>query len=155
MTLLQRPLALHDVRDCEALCTHVIQRSRLNLSHHDSEDLLAYLISEAWLLSERYEPGGITFSTWATTTLRVRAYDWLRSRRGRTRWQFHDRVYARPQPVLVSFDELDRMGDIDAGSSGDSEAIGFASLGGLVGAGSSETDRDLHLIRQLVSRAAR
>ena len=56
MTLLSRPLSLHDVRDVERLCRAVLRHADLRLPHHDEEDALAYLISAAWELSERWDP---------------------------------------------------------------------------------------------------
>jgi DNA-directed RNA polymerase specialized sigma24 family protein len=95
MPLLSRPLPLFDVRDVEALCTGIVRHSRLPLDHHDREDLTAYLIATCWELSLRYEPGRTSFSTWATTTLKLRVIDWNRKRNGRTRWQFSGHTYER------------------------------------------------------------
>jgi hypothetical protein len=101
-------LSLHDIRDAEAFCQPIAQQAQLT-SHHDREELLAYLITELWILSKRYEPGGITFSTWAGHTLRQRTYDWQRTRYGRTTWQFKDRTYTRKLPEFVSYEhELTR-----------------------------------------------
>jgi DNA-directed RNA polymerase specialized sigma24 family protein len=98
-------LALHDVDDAFALCSRVVSLSGLSLRWHEREDLVAYLVSECWALSLRYEPGGIRFSTWATGTLRRRVVDWQRQRNGRTRWQFAGRVYERERPDLVPLDD--------------------------------------------------
>jgi DNA-directed RNA polymerase specialized sigma24 family protein len=150
--MLGAKLTLHDVADAEALCVHVVQTSGLDLSWHQREDLTAYLITECWTLSRRYEPGGRTsFSTFATYALRRRVVDWRRRTFGRTVWKFHDHTHVRERPQLVSLDELDSVGDVDAGVAGDSPADRFASLGGLVTAGGGETNRDLRLIRRLVS----
>ena len=43
--MLNSRLTLHDLDDAEALCVWVIGRSGLSLSHHDREDLLAYLLA--------------------------------------------------------------------------------------------------------------
>jgi hypothetical protein len=57
LALLSTPLRLHDVRDVEALAQSVLTRSGLELSYHDREDALSYLIEEAWRASTAYEPG--------------------------------------------------------------------------------------------------
>jgi len=99
------------VRDVEALCWSVVDRSRLKLNHHDRADLTTYLIETCWVLSERFEPGGIKFSTFATNTLRFRLVDWQRSRNGRTKWSFAGFTYERVQPQLVSLDADDSLSD--------------------------------------------
>lgn len=153
--MLTGKLALHDVRDAEALAASVVATSGLPLSFHDHEDLVAYLVATAWELSTRYEPGPRSFSAWCTATLKLRTIDWYRSRRGRTVWKFAGTTYERERPDIVSLDELNPVGSTLSRSSGDSETNCSASLGGLVGQGSSQTDRDIHLIRQLVSRTPR
>lgn len=103
--MLAGKLPLHDVRDAEALAVRVVSTSRLNLSWHEREDLTAYLIATAWELSTRYEPGGRTsFSTWATTTLRLRTIDWVRASRGRTVWKFAGSTHERQRPQILSLD---------------------------------------------------
>jgi hypothetical protein len=99
------PLALHDVADAEGFCAFIVARSRLELSYHDREDLHAWLVSECWLLSLRFEPGGISFSTYAGNTLKRRSIDWQRQRFGRRTWRFRDKVYERPRVTLVSLDD--------------------------------------------------
>jgi hypothetical protein len=114
---LPRRWALLDVRDTEALCASVIQKSGLELSYHDHEDLLAFLIETAWRLSLKYEPGrGSTknFAGWATTNLRLGVIEWQRKRFGRTHWKFRDSTYERKRPTIVSLDDDsgdDRMGE--------------------------------------------
>jgi DNA-directed RNA polymerase specialized sigma24 family protein len=105
-------LQLHDIDDAVRFCAAIVAKSNLRLSYHDNEDLRQYLVTELWRLSERYEPGGISFSTLARTTLRKRLVDWRRKQYGRRRWQFTDRVYERPSVELVSLDDpgLDRLG---------------------------------------------
>jgi hypothetical protein len=123
------PLALHDVDDAERFCASVVTRSGLQLSYHDHEDPQAWLVSECWLLSLRYEPGGVSFSTFAGYTLRRRAIDWQRQRFGRRTWRFRDKVYERPRVELISLDDPlnDRLGSTLAGSGLDSDASNFAS----------------------------
>ncbi len=103
---LSAPLAVHDVRDLGRLVTSVISSSRVDLTWTEREDLDAYLLATAWELSTRYEPGGsVSFSTWATTTLKLRTIDFVRKERGRTRWAFAGgRVHERERPTFVSLD---------------------------------------------------
>ncbi len=97
-------LALHDVADTEHFCARILQRKGLD-QHHDAEDILAWLIELTWELSLSYRPGGITFSTWAGTTLRRRLVDRIRTTEGRTVWKFSTHTYTRQRPVVVSIDE--------------------------------------------------
>jgi DNA-directed RNA polymerase specialized sigma24 family protein len=140
MSLLSRPLPLFDVRDVEALCTSIVQRSRLPLDHHDREDLTTYLIETCWELSLRYEPGPTSFSTWATTTLKLRTIDWNRKRNGRTRWQFSGHIYERPRPVVVSLDT--ELVDTLAAGAGDSALDSETDLAGVLDSGGSQIARD-------------
>ncbi len=136
MAAASRALRLHDVADAEALAASIVYGSGLELSYHDAEDLHAYLVATAWQLSLVYEPGGISFSSWAGTTLRRRLVDWQRQRFGRTRWQFAGRSYERARPQLVSLDdpEHDRLGDDLTARGGDPEADCDSGLGGLYAA---------------------
>lgn len=137
--MLNGTFSLHDVRDVEALCGRLIQQSAPNdLSHHDREDLLTYLIESCWELSRRYEQGSMRqgFSIWATVTLRRRIVDWQRSRNGRTKWAFADRVYERPIPELVSLD--DREDGADHSIAMDADACGLQDLLGLQRTGSRQ-----------------
>ena len=81
-------LQLYDVRDAEAFVAAIANRSQLGVGPDDSEDLRQYLLTELWVLSTRYEPGGVNFSAWAIATLRLRVIDWQRQRFGRRRWKF-------------------------------------------------------------------
>jgi hypothetical protein len=74
-------LELHDIRDTEAFCTYILNRSRLTLTPQDHEDALAYLIQEAWILSTRHRPGNTPFSAHAATRLPQRLIDWQRQRK--------------------------------------------------------------------------
>lgn len=103
--VLHGKLALHDIADVEAF-THALTR-RLDLPWHQHEDLQAWLIETCWELSLDYTPGGISFSTYAGTTLRRRITDWERHTRGRTRWQFKDRTYERQLPTITPLDPDD------------------------------------------------
>ena len=91
-------LELHDCRDIEALCINIVNRSRLTLNHYDREDLIAYLVVDAWKLSLRYQPGrGSTrdFTGWAHHILTRRVIEWQRTKYGRY----------RPRPATVSLDD--------------------------------------------------
>ena len=136
MAAASRALALHDIADTEALAASIVHGSGLELSFHDREDLLAFLVATAWQLSLVYEPGGISFSSWAGTTLRRRLVDWQRQRFGRTRWQFAGRSYERARPQLVSLDdsERDQLGDDHAAVGGDPEVDCDSGLAGLYAA---------------------
>lgn len=64
--MLNGTLTLHDIRDVEAFCAHFLHKR--NRAH--DEDLLAYLIEETWILSQRYDgTRGSRFSAWARLTL--------------------------------------------------------------------------------------
>jgi RNA polymerase sigma factor (sigma-70 family) len=97
--LLNVVLTLHDIQDVEAFCTRIAETRRQH-NPHDHEDLTAYLIEECYFLSTRYQPGGITFSTYARTTLTRRITDWLRQRHVDTRY---------PSNTQWSFDSYERL----------------------------------------------
>jgi len=103
--MLNGRLALHDVDDVERFCRQLINRQRRGgYGGHDYEELLAWLIEAAWLLSERYDPSrGATFATFARGSLRVA--NWEREHFGRTVWKFKDRTYIRPRPTFVPLDD--------------------------------------------------
>jgi hypothetical protein len=84
--LLAGQLALHDVADTEVFCAAIVHTSKLQLSPLEREELLTFLIEEAWRLSGRYEPGGMRFSAFASYMLKWRIVDWQRKRFGRTKW---------------------------------------------------------------------
>lgn len=80
-------LQLLDVDDAFALAHGVVKRSGLELSWHDREDLVAFLVAAAWELSLGFDPacrkGGRTdFAGYATIALRRRVIDWQRQRNG-------------------------------------------------------------------------
>jgi hypothetical protein len=109
--LLGSRFALHDIEDVEGFTASIVQRVRFRLSPHEREELHVYLIETAWEISRNFRPGGITFSSYAGTTLRLRCVDWHRSRFGRQRWAFQARVYERPRVELVSLDADDSERD--------------------------------------------
>jgi DNA-directed RNA polymerase specialized sigma24 family protein len=139
--MLNGKLALHDIHDVEQFCGRIIDQSRRQLSPQDNEDLTAYLIETCWELSLQFEPGGITFSTYATTTLRRRVVDWQRNRDGRTVWQFADRTHIREIPTFHPLD--DRPDTFDTSQPMDTEVGGLSDLIGVLGTrGSSVPRRD-------------
>jgi DNA-directed RNA polymerase specialized sigma24 family protein len=144
--VLNGTLSLQGIDDVEPFAVAIVQRSRIELNHHDREDLITYLVETCWELSLRYEPGGISFSTWAGATLRNRIVDWQRKRYGRTRYVFSDRVFERKLPELVSLDadgpSGDSLGDTLGTRAGDPAADRGADLARLLGAGSSTRTRD-------------
>jgi hypothetical protein len=127
--LLSSRFSLLGIADVEGFCGRIVERSGLRLSTTDREELHVYLIEECWLLSERYRPGRVAFSSFADTRLRLRVVDWQRQRFGRTRWTFSGREYERPRPQLVPLDDSldDRLGAALTGSGVDGDASGFAA----------------------------
>jgi DNA-directed RNA polymerase specialized sigma24 family protein len=91
-------LQLHDIHDTEAYVHHLLRKGRWyhNLPPHQYEDLTTYLIAQAWELSTRYQPGGITFSTWAHTTLTKRITDWQRKTHTDTRYPSNTKYTTHP-----------------------------------------------------------
>jgi hypothetical protein len=79
--VLNGTLALNGINDVEAFCTTILNRARLELTPHEHEDALAYLIEETWILSRTYRPGARSFSTHAGTRLPQRLIDWQRQRK--------------------------------------------------------------------------
>ena len=163
--LLNGVLALHDIHDVEAFCTHIIQQRHLTLNHHQHEDLLTTLIETTYELSLNYKPGRtIRFSTYAGTILRQRLTDNIRNTNGRTVWKFSDRTYTRTLPQLVSYEHetgntnhqpTRRMAHAIANQPSNSTADSTTTLNGLLTPGHSNTSRDLHLIRQAATQPTR
>lgn len=131
----------------------VIKRSALQLAYHEQEDLLSYLVEEAWLFSVRYDQGrraiGNGFGGSLKIALRNKVVDWQRQRNGRTKWQFKDRVYERVIPVFVPLEDRgdgvdhSQLGDLDSG--GLSDLLGLQRARGGKGARSTEeADRPGH-----------
>ena len=132
-------LQLHDVHDAEGFAAAIANRSRLNLSPDDREDLRQFLLISLWELSLRYERGDprypSRFGSYASGILQRRVVDWARSKWGRTTWQFKDHTHERKRPELVSLDDGDdhgRLGGLVDAGDGD-HALGWDSaLGGLL-----------------------
>ena len=125
------------MRDTERLAQSVLTRAGLDLSYHDAEDALAFLIEQAWEASTRYEPGaGASFSTLCTVVLQRKVVDWQRKRYGRTVWKFSGgREYRRERPTVVSLDT--GLLDAEPARSGDLADSGTSSLAGILRGGSS------------------
>jgi DNA-directed RNA polymerase specialized sigma24 family protein len=134
VALLSSRLELRDIRDVEQFAGRIVERSGLELSYHDREDLLESLIVECWACADKYDPARGAFSTFATYKLRAAVVAWLRTSQertgrtgfvgGRTTWKFRDRIHQRPQRVLVSLDgaERDRLVEALTAGSGDPAA---------------------------------
>jgi hypothetical protein len=143
VALLSSRLELLDIRDVEQFAGRIVERSGLELSHHDREDLLASLVVECWSCATDYDESRAKFSTFATYRLRAAVVAWLRTSNercgrtgfvgGRTIWKFKDKPdHIRPQRVLVSFDDDDaRLAETLAEGNGDSEADRDEALGRL------------------------
>jgi hypothetical protein len=109
-SLLRGRLALHDVDDAEKFCARILDDQLrafgIRLRRHDEEDVLSYLIAEAWRLSVRYDPTvGQHFSTYARRQLRLRFVDHLRAQLGRTvQWRSNRGRIETPRRELLSLD---------------------------------------------------
>jgi DNA-directed RNA polymerase specialized sigma24 family protein len=130
-------LVLHDVDDTAAFVGAIVNRSGLDLSWSDREDLEQTLTIVAWEISLKFSPGGVTFSTYAGTILRRRMVDWQRAKDGRTVWKFktHTHIRELPQFVPLNDDDGEPIAELGSpqrrGSLGDAErrlADGLRSL---------------------------
>jgi DNA-directed RNA polymerase specialized sigma24 family protein len=144
-------LSLWDIDDCVAFVATIVNRSGLELSWSDREDLEQTLQIVAWELSLKFEPGqsSVGFSTYCGTILRRRTNDWVRKRNGRTIWKFKDRIHIRERPVLLSIDNeftADSLGNALAASRGDAEADRDENGGGLFGDRDQRRARDLEAL---------
>ncbi len=122
MALLRGRFALHDVDDVEKFCGRILDDQQralgVRLRPHDSEDALAFLVSECWRLSLRYDRSAAhSFSKYARAQLKLRFVDYLRSKLGRTRWSQSDRGRVeRPRREVLSLDRLvDEGGELVGG----------------------------------------
>jgi hypothetical protein len=106
VTLLSEPLALHDVRDVEAMCRSILDRQlRAYRAHYlnpdDYEDVLALFVSTAWEWSLTHDPDReLSFSSYLNRYLGPRLADWFRRR-------FGDARYGPPPEVVTLEPELD------------------------------------------------
>jgi DNA-directed RNA polymerase specialized sigma24 family protein len=109
----------------------------MTLTASGREDLLSYLIAEAWKASQRFRPGddgrrpGNRLAGFVVKTLHFRLIDWVRLTKGSTRYPTHlivtEIVEYRPdvhdQPHWdAEYDDGDAL-DLDAASDGTAEAI--------------------------------
>ena len=129
-------LALYDIADTVGFVGAIVNRSGLELSWSDREDLEQYLLATAWEISLTFDPGkgSVGFSTYAGNLLRRRTHDWVRQRNGRTVWRFSGgRIHTRERPQLVPFDDSvrHRLDESLAERDGDREAARDEGLGRL------------------------
>lgn len=100
--ILNGTLTLHGGRnnggidDTEAFCKPYLARAPQDLTTHEREDLLAYLVEATWELSLRYRPGPQTFSTYAGNRLPSKVIDWLRTARQDRRYPSNTRYTLHP-----------------------------------------------------------
>jgi DNA-directed RNA polymerase specialized sigma24 family protein len=149
MALLSRPLRIFDIDDAEAYCAKIVYTSRLGLQPHDDyDDLLAHCLGACWEISLRYDPSRGKFSSFAYGPVYFAAVNWVRKRKGRTRWQFSGgRVHERKQPQLLSLDdEHSRLGEVESLRNGDRAPDRDESLAWLFDAGNRGTAADLELL---------
>ena len=157
VALLSSRLELLDIRDVEQFAGRILERSGLELSYHDREDLLASLVVECWSCAGDYDESRASFSTFATIRLRAAVVAWLRTSNercgrtgfvgGRTVWKFRDHTYERPRRDLISFDDSDaRLAETLAERNGDSEADRDEAVGGLYAERDRQRDRDLRVL---------
>jgi DNA-directed RNA polymerase specialized sigma24 family protein len=144
-------LSLHDIDDGVAFVAAITNRSGLELSWADREDLQQFLLTTAWEISLTFEPGrsGVTFSSFAGTILRRRVVDWRRkSAGGRTKWTFKTHTYERQLPSFVPFDDsaVDRLERTQPEGGGDREVGSDLGDGGLVVSGDRQRARDFELL---------
>jgi RNA polymerase sigma factor (sigma-70 family) len=153
--------SLHDVEDVEEFCGHIARlfysRTEIRLTHSEHDDLVAYLIAECWKLSERYNPTSpyARFRSYAHSLLSRRCIDWMRSHRGRSRWQWKDHSYERKRPQLISLDAVvsyddhaRTLGEFVADRTGDPAAGGDSDLAWLFAQGNRERNRDFRVLRK-------
>ncbi len=146
--MLSRPLALHNpncrglcapadcIQDVEKLAQSVLSaheragvkrngcldRPGMTLTESDREDLLAYLIAEAWKASQRFDSrddgrGSNRLAGFVVWTLHKRLIDWVRVRFGSTRYP-GSRLVATLVPLTPSIEKripawLDPEPDVD------------------------------------------
>jgi hypothetical protein len=159
--LLSRVYTLHDIPDVEALCSRAARnwatKTEARLSTDDFESLISFLIAAVWRMSERYDPGrSSSFKAIVHGRLGNRCVDWIRTHRGRTRWQFAEHTYEREIPRAVSLDQSfdgDPLGASLGAVDGDPETGPLADpCGGLLDDRDLEKDWDLAVCRALARR---
>jgi RNA polymerase sigma factor (sigma-70 family) len=107
--LLHGTLPLGEIESAEAFCRKLLE-DRLHaagayLNPIEKEDCLSYLIAEAWVLWQRYDPrlGTKSFSTFAYRILWNRVASWYRQRFVDTRYR------VKPEWVSLDDDDLDEL----------------------------------------------
>jgi DNA-directed RNA polymerase specialized sigma24 family protein len=155
-------LSLYDVADVEAFCAGILRRhlKRIgaSLSFHRFEDALAFLVSEAWHLSQRFdERAGVEFSGFAARILGQRVTDWYRREFVDQRYDYGDAerrdaiVFAQSFERLVSegvFDDASVPAGADAVGAGLPAADSGRALHWLYATRARERERDWDHITQ-------
>jgi DNA-directed RNA polymerase specialized sigma24 family protein len=153
--MLSGTFSLHGIEDVEAFCASFLQRSKLEPPPPwTTEDFLADLVSYVWELSISgdYDPSRGSFSTFARTKLYGEAVNWIRRKKGRTKWQFKDRVHERRLPSFIALD--DRPEQADPASTVDAGSDRLSDLSGLFGTRSSASARRARSLGQEETRQA-
>jgi hypothetical protein len=136
-----------------------LQRSGARLSHHDREDLHAYLVSEGWRISLSFDPsrdrlGAAGFSSYICRVLDRRVADFYRGRFGDARYftvEERERFGNHLSLDAPAADGGDSLGSTVAGGDGDFAANCGPDLGRLLAAGSESRAEDQAIIRELAS----
>ena len=163
--LLPQRLELFDVPDIEDVARRVLKgyctKNGTRLGLADQEDCVAFLVAEAWIVSERFDASrGAPFSAIIRVRLSFRCTDWMRGRLGRSTWKFSSHTYTRERPVPLSLDGgapgdepgrslsetlADERGDLAA----DRDTDGVSRL---LNARAVEADRDFECLRAAAAR---
>lgn len=158
--MLNGTLQLGDIRNVEKLCDRIATQAlgarvgRVStsefttsamhantISEHEREELLSFLITEAWILWRRYDPSkGAKFSTFAIPQLRLRVLDWRRRKTGYRSGRSEGRKQQPGEWGVLSTGDLDDPELERALASGrrDDPADRYADLDGLLAAGGRE-----------------
>jgi hypothetical protein len=162
--LLAARYELHDIPDVEALCTRAARtwamKTEARLSPDDFESLAAFLIAAVWRMSERYDRDrSSSFEAIVRNQIGNRCVDWLRTHRGRTRWQFAGHTHTREIPRAISLDvagEDGLLGESVGRIDDDLEASHAPeAFGGLLDGREREAPWDTALVRALARRLTR
>ena len=161
--MLHGRLELHDVADVEKLARKVVDNwlrtHGAALQADDRNDFVAFLVAEIWRVSLIYEPRGTSFATFAYRHSQLRAVDWMRSRFGRSRWQFADGSYERDRTVPLSLDvaaaDGSTLGESLAERPSDSTTDRPPAFDGLLEKRTHNRAQDLELINHLLARPTR
>jgi DNA-directed RNA polymerase specialized sigma24 family protein len=113
-----KPVKLErSIQHVEPFVVRVVERTlrsrNIVLSIHRREDLTAYVLSELWVASSKFDAGRYkSFRQFADAVAQRRVVDWIRADRGRSRWSFGPNanhahaggVYERERPQVLSLD---------------------------------------------------